>query len=84
MLFAAQEQALLNQFNQSKDTQTITFSQIMHLPSGFPNVTQKQYKIRHDNVAIRVHCELCKKHGLESSERWYKHTPADIMENYEV
>ena len=41
---------------------------------------QKQYKRKHDNVARRVHWELCKKHGLESSDRWYEHTPADVVE----
>ena len=54
----------------------------MHLVSGFPKLAQKQYKTRHDNVARRVHWEMCKKHGLESSERWYEHTPADVVENY--
>ena len=42
------------------------------------------YKRRHDNVARRVHWELCKKHGLKCSEKWYEHTPADVMENDEV
>ena len=28
--------------------------------------------------------ELCKRHGLESSDRWYEYTPADVMENDEV
>ena len=37
-----------------------------------------------DNVARRVNWELCKKHGLENSERWYEHTPADVVENDEV
>ena len=31
-----------------------------------------------------VHLELCKKHGLESSDRWYEHTPADVVENDEI
>ena len=39
----------------------------------------KQYKRRHDNVARRVHWEVCKKHGLEISDRWYEHTPADVV-----
>ena len=42
---------------------------IMHLVCGFPKLVKKQYKRRHDNVARRVHSELCKKHGLESSDR---------------
>ena len=57
---------------------------VMHLVSGCPKLAQKQYKRRHDNVARRVHWELCKKHGLESSDRWYEHTPADVVENDEV
>ena len=28
-----------------------------------------------------IHRELCKKHGLESSDRWYIHISADAMEN---
>ena len=27
---------------------------------------------------------MCKKHGLESSDKWYEHTPADVVENGEV
>ena len=27
---------------------------------------------------------MCKKHGLESSDNWYEHTPTDVMENDEV
>ena len=57
---------------------------VMHLVSGCPKLVQKQYKKRHDNVARRVHWELCKKHGLESSERWYERKPADVVENDEV
>ena len=56
----------------------------MHLVSVCPKLAQKQYKRRHDNVARRVHWELCKKHGLESSDRWYEHTPADAVDNNEV
>ena len=56
----------------------------MHLVSGCPKVVQKQYKRRHDNVARRVYWELCKKHRLESSDRWYEHTPGDAVENDEV
>ena len=56
----------------------------MHIASGCPKLEQKQYKRRHDNVARRVHWELRKKQGLESSDRWYEHTPADLVENDEV
>ena len=56
----------------------------MRLVSGCPKLAQKQYKRRHDNVVRRVHWELCKKHGLESSDRWYENTPADVVEKDEV
>ena len=42
---------------------------IVHLVSGCPELAQEQYKRRHDNVVRRVHWELCKKHGLESSRQ---------------
>ena len=32
----------------------------------------------------RVHWELCKKHGLESSDWWYEHTPTGVVEYDEV
>ena len=53
----------------------------MNVVSGCPKLAQKQYKIRH---ARRVHWELCKKDGLESSDRRYEHTPAAVVENDEV
>ena len=94
MLFAAREQALRTNSIEAKicrqpfspkfrlcgtKEETVT-----HLVSGCPKLAQKQYIRRHDNVARRIHWELCKKYGLESSDRWYEHTPADLMENDEV
>ena len=57
---------------------------VMHLVSGCPKLAQKQYKGRHDNVARRVHWELCKKHELKCAEKWYEHMPSEVMENDEV
>ena len=56
---------------------------VMHLVSVCPKLLQKQYKRRHDNVARRVHWDLCKKYGRKSTDRWYEHTPADIVEKDE-
>ena len=56
----------------------------MPLVGDCPELAQKKYKRRQDNVARKVHRELCKKHGLEISDRWYEHIPADIVENDEV
>ena len=90
MLFVAQEQALrINSIKEKIDKQPVSSKCRLcgtkeESVSGCPKLVQKQYKRRHDNVARRVHWELCKKHGLESSDRWYEHTPADVVENDEV
>ena len=91
MLFAAQEQALrTNSVKEKIDKQLVSprcrlcgtkDETVMHLVSGCPMLAQKQYKRRNNNVARRVHLEFCKKHGLESSETWYEHTPAYIVHN---
>ena len=93
MLFAGQEQALRTNSIKAKIAKPVSpkcrlcgtkEETITHLVSGCPNLAQKQYKRRHDNVFRRVHWEFCKKHGLESSDRWYEHTTAEIVENDEV
>ena len=94
MLFADQEQALrTNSIKAKIDKQPVPPKRrlcrikeetVIHLVSGCPKMVQKQYKRRHDNVARRVHCELCKKHGHESSDRSNEHTPADVVENDKV
>ena len=74
-----------NQCNQSKGRQTTSFTKTQFvLHKGRDKLVQKQYKRRHDNVARRIHWKLCKKHGLESSHRWYEHTHAEVVENDEV
>ena len=49
-----------------------------------PRAGTETVQRRHDNFARRVHWELCKKHGLESADRWYEHAPAAVVENVEV
>ena len=39
---------------------------------------------RHDTVAKKIHWDLCKKNGLEHTERWYEHVPEGAIENEEV
>ena len=36
---------------------------------------------RHDTVAKKIHWDLCKKNGLEHTERWYEHVPEGAIEN---
>ena len=51
---------------------------------GCEKLTQKEYKRRHDNVAKKVHWDLCKKNGLEYTEKWYEHVPEGAVENEKV
>ena len=46
-------------------------------------MAQKEYKRRHDNVAKKVHWDICKKNRLEHSEKWYEHVPEGAVENEE-
>ena len=57
---------------------------MQHLISECKNLTQKEYKRRHDNVAKSIHWELCKKHALERKERRYAHNPDGTAENNDV
>ena len=57
---------------------------MQHLISGCEKLAQKEYKRRHDNVAKKIHWDLCKKNGLEHTEKWYEHVPEGAVENEEV
>ena len=57
---------------------------VQHLVSGCEKLAQKEYKRRHDNVAKKVHWDLCKKNGLEHTEKSYEHVPKGAVENEEV
>ena len=57
---------------------------VQHLVSGYEKLAQKEYKRQHDNVAKNVHWDICKKNGLEHTEKWYEHTPEGAVENEEV
>ena len=39
---------------------------------------------RHDNVAKKLHWDLCKKNRLENTEKLYEHAPERAVENEEV
>ena len=51
---------------------------------GCEKLAQKEYKRRHDNVAKKVHWDLCKKNGLEHTEKLYEHVTEGAVENEEV
>ena len=41
---------------------------VQHLVSACEKLAHREYKRRHDNVAKKVHWDLCKKNGLECTE----------------
>ena len=55
-----------------------------HIVSGCKKLAQNEYRKRHDKVALRVHWEVCRKYGIECTEKWYGHQPLPIVENGEV
>ena len=57
---------------------------VQHLVSGCEKLAQKEYKRGHNNVAKKVHWDLCKKNGLEHTEKWYEHIPEGAVGNEEV
>ena len=46
---------------------------VQNMTSGCKKLAQKEYKRRHDNSTKKVHWDICKKKGLEHSEKWYEH-----------
>ena len=57
---------------------------VQHIVSACGKLAQKEYKRRHDNVARKIHWDICKKRGLECSEKWYEHAPEGVVENDDV
>ena len=41
---------------------------VQNFVSGCEKFAQREYKRRHNNVANKVHWDLCKKYGLENTE----------------
>ena len=54
------------------------------MTSGCGKLAQKEYKRRQDNVAKKVHWDICEKYGLEHREKWYEHAPEGAVENEEI
>ena len=47
-------------------------------------MAQREYNGTHNNVAKKVHWDLCKKNGLEHIEKWYEDIPNGAVENEEM
>ena len=50
----------------------------MHIASGCEVLAKRQYKLRHDLVGRRVHWEICRKHGIKCTEKWFDHVPEKV------
>lgn len=53
-----------------------------HIISGCPGLAKKNlknaYTQRHNKVATCVHWKICKRHKIETTERWYDHQPDTV------
>ena len=57
---------------------------VQHIRSGCETLAQKEHKRRHDNVAKKVHWNICKKNRLKHREKWYEHVPEGAVENEQI
>ena len=57
---------------------------VQHITSRCEKLAQKEYKRLHDNVAKKVHWDICKKNKLEHIEKQYEHAPEGAVENEEI
>ena len=57
---------------------------VRHIVSGCKKLSQKEYRKRHDKVALRVHWEICRKHGIECTVKWYEDQPLPVVGNGDV
>ncbi|XP_063588859.1 uncharacterized protein LOC134766032 [Penaeus indicus] len=96
LILAAREQALrTNSIKHSIDKTLVTTlcrlcgdstETVRHI-SGckkFASTEKREYRKRHDKVALRVHWEICRKYGRECTDKWYDHQPLAVAENRDV
>ena len=57
---------------------------IDHLISSCGKIAQTDYKERHNKIASMLHWNLCKKHHLPASEKWWEHNVEKVLQNEEV
>ena len=55
-----------------------------HIVSGCKKLAQREYRKRHNKVALQAHWEMCRKYGIECTDKWYDHQPLPVAENREV
>ena len=94
MILAAKEQALRTnsiKYNIDKTPETPlcrscgdATETVRQIVSGCKKLGPREYRKRHDKVALRVHWEMCRKYGIECNDKWYDHQPLPTAENGEV
>ena len=52
---------------------------INHIISECSQLSQKEYKARHDWVGKVVHWEMCRKYQFDHTNKWYMHNPAPVL-----
>ena len=57
---------------------------VQRITSGFENLVEKDHKRQHDNVAKKVQWYICKKNGLEHSEKTNEHAPEGAVEYEDI
>ena len=87
LLCAAQEQAIRTnylKYHIDKTSESLLCrlcgekgESVQHITSGCEKLPQKEYKRRQDNVAKKVHWDICRKNGLEHSIKWYEDAQKD-------
>ena len=54
---------------------------INHIISECSQLTQREYKARHDWVDKVIPWEMCKKFKFDHANKWYMHNPAPVLKN---
>ena len=57
---------------------------VQHIICECEKLAQKEYKRRHDNVARRLHWDLCEENGLKCNLKWCEHEPDSVVENDDI
>ena len=91
LIFAAQEQAIRTNYIKCKIDKTQELSTcrmcgssgetIHHILNDCPKLKQKEYKRRHDWIGKRIHWEIAKKCGFQTTTKSYEHSPETVLEN---
>ena len=54
---------------------------IDHIINECGNLTQREYKTRHEWAQKEIYSELCKKIKFDHTNKWYMHNPESVLEN---